>query len=1438
MAGDKRHPGLGNQSGSGPVRWRRSADTPEQLGLWCRMADRDPIHQQASAKSGMEFGAKIYRLPLLPFERQIIDLIGCSEEEYRRFAAEAERRGRLRPAGYEHIPDVRADLVSIGIALFIGIASSVASYLLTPKPKPLRDNSSTRNLDSINGSSRFSPTTGFDSQAELANYGDPIPILFGRYTGTSGGMLVSPKLVWSRMFSYGTQQGVKLLFVVGEQGYTLNGSSAGISPPSLQGIFVGNGALSLIYENTFAFYWKNSTTVQGFSRIKAANLLYGTRATGATGDPESQDDVFSCPTRTSDIDTGFSSVHSLSNNAQFGCYAPIPNGTGYRVNWRIVPFPRDPDGVVDDPGNTQLLERIKIAGNNNGLASANDVRSGGMFGTGRNYSRRMGITSHNGYTVPDSLGTQERNVAIGDVIQFTISETQIPENLYAAGSVKVDDINSASNEERIAADSALQVGEIFMIARTLWQVTARSIPVWRPEDKRSQIVTLKCIDIVGRNVIGLVANTVLTRDYLTDTETGPYFIGPSYYPLLRCDLASVRNTRACDITEIGIRSQVYQRLNGICNFQSLPSPSELYAAERQRISLQSGSITSYVRRSSSFTLFVRPAGVDASGKPYEWTDFGIRFVVVGNEPVDQYNYIRLKHPSTQQYEYKFIPKNGADMRNTDNAAVFWLLNASSSGSRLTSNYDTIYGRFTISASGVQVFKTNLQQNIEFLNKPTPGAPALVLPTYPSVVAIAKFFPEEEAGATYPTSLALVLVFAMPESVSDGRMASFAWEIFGSADASSVVAGGTTTATALEQIGSRSLIIRYTARKDFRIGHYSGQNHTWAIVGYEVISATGNWVLNEQVAISRTISSSNPFKSAPGGPITSSGVILSVAGTRTVTEIQGRAQGFYEQLFGPARNLPVGSVGTQTINFSDGTKIIQIVLRSTTYSNPLHWSGANFLWNDPTITVQQTSATSQGLWKVGDVFDVYTAVTAGNPFRPVGSSVGAQFRVDALVQALTPPSLISAARAFEGSSQFADVSFYGNQVEKSNNSAPEHTVVYVNEMVSNSTTPNYDRLTVAGLALKASRNFSTLDQIRFWLADGCPVKRFHPDDGNTVGPSNLFSDLVFHLLTDQTAGVGRVLNMTPDNPSLINTDDFVTTAKFLKANKLFFDGAISSPVNLRQYIADTAPYFLCNFVISDGKFGIVPALPTTAAGAISLAPLPIKALFTAGNILEDSFELDYLPAEERKEFQAVIRYRQETRNQLPEERTLAVRWADAADYSPVESFDLTGYCTTQEHAKLVGKFFLSVRKRVTHTVRFKTAPYGISLAPGEYIKVATEASPYNAARNGTIGADGVIVSALPLVNGTYNITYYKVGSDDVADGVMTVSGGKATQSSLWSSVFTIREATRSESVYMVEQLTLDEDGSVQIVASEYPCDSSLVSTLARDVLTDSLFTFEN
>jgi predicted phage tail protein len=188
--------------------------------------------------------------------------------------------------------------------------------------------------------------------------------------------------------------------------------------------------------------------------------------------------------------------------------------------------------------------------------------------------------------------------------------------------------------------------------------------------------------------------------------------------------------------------------------------------------------------------------------------------------------------------------------------------------------------------------------------------------------------------------------------------------------------------------------------------------------------------------------------------------------------------------------------------------------------------------------------------------------------------------------------------------------------------------------------------------------------------------------------------------------------------------------------------------------------------------------------------------------------------------------------------LVVRFAEAgSDAYPIESFDMTQYCTSRAHAFLVAQYFLSLRRRVTHTVKFRTSPFGISLAPGNFIRVVTESSPYQAANNGTISSDGTIVSATDLADGTYSIVFFKSDDDEVTPATMTVAEGKAVEPDLYDSLFTVSSTSTSSNVYMVEQLTLGEDGMVDVVATEFPATSTFNSLMASDVLDDAAFTTE-
>ena len=76
--------------------------------------------------------------------------------------------------------------------------------------------------------------------------------------------------------------------------------------------------------------------------------------------------------------------------------------------------------------------------------------------------------------------------------------------------------------------------------------------------------------------------------------------------------------------------------------------------------------------------------------------------------------------------------------------------------------------------------------------------------------------------------------------------------------------------------------------------------------------------------------------------------------------------------------------------------------------------------------------------------------------------------------------------------------------------------------------------------------------------------------------------------------------------------------------------------------------------------------------------------------------------------------------------------------------------------------------------------------------------------------------------------------------MTVSNNSVTDSTFFDTIFTVVDSSISQNVYLVEQLTLNQEGIVQIVASEFPCDSNLSSLIAQDLIAQNRprFVFES
>jgi len=1409
--------------------------------------------------------------PLLPYEKELIRTLGCTEEEYRQHVKEVIFLSRSRPAGYELIPDAKCELVTVVVTLAIGLALSAAASLLRPaveKPEASNDKGQRKNksirLASRQGSERFGATSGFDTIADVANYAEPIAVLFAKREDDIGGVLSGGQLVWSRAFSYGNEQGVKLMFIIGEQGL-----GEGIDRPDLEGIFLGTVGLDAVYKNKYAFYWNRNTRING--RIQAKNFAYGTRATPDAGDPQTNNDILLAPSITTPNDTAFAQSYTPSSNTEFGCYAGVANGTGYRVNFELVPLPesRTADGEDAESGeeyrdrlSTSARTRAKVSGTFGRSPNATQLKRLGQKGVGREYGRRMGLRFLNGQQVAPggAYGHKvARPVSVGDRATYIIGGNVLPEGRYWEGDntndVNVDDINNTTLRMREEADDLMQVGQIVMIARTLWVVKSRKLDVWglgvsgpfTPREEQS--IDLECIDTFaddefGRQV-GFVSSDVITRGIFTDDQGGGTYdyegafenngltVGPGYYPVMRVGLGLVRNTRPCETTEFGLKSQVWNRASGLCNFGPLPTPESLIKADDRGDSISSGTMNLYFNRTSVFTIWLRPAGVDADNKEYQWRPLGEQFAVRGARPIDQYNFLRLIHPEIREYEYKFLPKNGADLTQfSPDEAEFWLLDArltdwQTQGAVLSRTADTAYGTFVIQAAGRIVRKGEIEFCPELATGVTDNNPEPVFEDVPSAIIISELFPDLEDDDTIATSV--VQVGDGYSSVPGGtqyRQSALFFELFGRADFYGKTASDIRRFDGLR--GGRWLELKFdgVVNATFPIDHpeFPGWR-AWNLTNITVVSSSKGMNLGDVFNCRVPVSPSNPRNA---GNYSQVGVEIKVNDTDGFSGPGGRENGYSYEVLGSASNYSAGTVRTKEITLSVGSRTTVIEYSATVVNSPqeiIDAFGVRKVYDFERVRVIPDSST--GNWSTGTNISDIRTVSASNPFRPAGSEVGVFYQVSATVQQIADTSL-SADRIFEQNAQITDISNYSERTT-SNTNSPEHSIVYVTETLkSREYSVNYDKLTSCALAIRSGREFSRVDQVRVWLKTGIEVTRFLPSERGSIGPSNLLPDLVYYLMTDPTAGMGKTFS-----DKLIDLDSFSSACTFLKTNKLFFNGAITEPENLRNYITGIAPYFLLDFAISDGKFSFMPAIPVTPAGNISLGAVPISALFTDGNIIEGTFEAQYLEADQRRNFIALMRWRYEQVNKLPSERTVSIRFAEAGSQNyPIESFDMTDYCCSETHAVVAAKYLLSLRRRVTHNISFKTTPLGLNLAPGNYIKVVTQASPYQAANNGIIEADGTLVMTTAIPDNVYPIWYFDRAQDTTREGSMTVVNGKVQEQQLWDTIVTLRYPGISTSIYQVQELTLEDDGLVRIVALEHPTDASGISKIAKDLIKGS------
>ena len=261
---------------------------------------------------------------LLPYEHELIAQLGVTEEEYLDFLSvqidyaisPAQRLstpqcGPAIPAAFAAVAagtavaaEVTLVLTTIATALtVVGILFQVAAALLAKAPSdPRRNKGGPREQ-------RFSPRFGFNSGQELAQYGDPVNLVYCNTTqNPRGAVRVGTSLVWSSVESYGSTQFMQLLLVLG---------AAKIKTLDFDRTAFGQLPLGQFSASNTWLYYNND-----------GNVIFDDKELGDGKDPtrdSAADDSDACRVMfAKERHDGYSQAFSPSSLTSFGVYDPIP----------------------------------------------------------------------------------------------------------------------------------------------------------------------------------------------------------------------------------------------------------------------------------------------------------------------------------------------------------------------------------------------------------------------------------------------------------------------------------------------------------------------------------------------------------------------------------------------------------------------------------------------------------------------------------------------------------------------------------------------------------------------------------------------------------------------------------------------------------------------------------------------------------------------------------------------------------------------------------------------------------------------------------------------------------------------------------------------------------------------------------------------------------
>ena len=1239
-----------------------------------------------------------------------MDSLGMSPEEYAWYTSEIANIRPERSAAYNHIPHVVCDPLTVSIVgTVVSTGLSFAAQALAPKPKiPRQDDpaGTPQNLEgeNISNNRKFANVDGFTSVQNVARLGEVAPLVFAKREQIGGkwygGVRAETKLLWSQLLSQGDGQELVALFA-------LNVNQ--MAKPDFEGLAIGDTLLKNYQEPKLCIFYRSGEVLQ---RLNSSTRIGGTLA------PRSPSDIIVAEYANEGVQALFSSTRTPSGSTEFGTYQPVRNGQDWRLPFKRVKVrwdTRNPTAQQYEAFGLAEAERFKIQSYYGTFCGINKIDVTEVGGVYRNYFELD-----------------------GNEIEYTIyADTSEPPR----GPQGVADIINKRKTIGEQADAAFTIGETYSIgsAKGVCISASTTAPYDGTFSKsyRFKITSRGTVMLLGLGSINHYASFA-----------GPYGAFTTDPTISKIAFANIVTTRAVNQVEIGIKSTVYKKFNGIVNFAGIPAESIADAIEAGGGTVTYSTYSDYGIRYSFFYIEYRKSGSDLWQKVYD-KPFGIK----GTAPVAQFNFVRLAfYQGSDMYEVRFVPLSGGEYILKHREAR--ILDASSGNLQ---TFRSPNGNVSISYAGTPEVTIDWE---EATNSVMFYGDRLAIPA--STAAVTSIQPNSLATSSPPAEG----VYTTSGGGGSGLTVRVRHEeLFGALSATTVT---------------------------------TGWRQRWLHQGVQGL----------------------PLPTSAGQTAGTVLTLYSNRGNNIIVPIE---------LYSVAVNDPVYNADMITAGYGNYAYgwISELQVNETTRVD-----GFNGDVNDgEEFFIDIPSGWSASVTRVG--VRLNTAVTTITKLDIVNPGSNYTYRSTFTINGTSLPAIMILgleSRAAQSANTakvsiwdaVSDVYLFGEE-EGSHENGPEHQIVYVNEQRKNSTTPIYNSLALAGMQLRSGKDWSSFSNFSYYAKSGRVIPLMVDSSGNSVnsptdlsvtGASHLFPEILRNLLRSTVYGSGALV---PE--AMIDWDGFRAAAKACQANGWFFDGVISSQTNVREWAYQHAPYFMLDFVIKGGKISLAPTYPidpsSSSGYGIDYARQPkISALFTDGNIIEDSLQVNWYSTEQRLAPQVVVTYRQEIENGFAETRSVLVRLLTSNETAPTEAVDFTGFCTNIEHAKTYAKLLIQVRANTTHTVQFKTLPEAVSLEPGAYFKLSSTARHVASFQNGHVLNDGKVVTTTSLDSQTATVYWWRSGMAAVESASMTVdSSGIATDPKFRGAVFTVYDpADQYPRVYKVESIAYDEDGLLDIGAS--------------------------